>query len=101
MFRWTTKPAVPAQGKHEPPLSIGTDFYEGSYRDQYTLMKLVQASAVGSCAVGMRNLASGRLAVAAKGYQRRERAREAYVDAIEDLQVLKCVLSKESPRGTV
>jgi hypothetical protein len=60
---------------------------EESYGDHYILMELVQAAAVASCGLFKRNLASERLAVAAKGFGKFERARESYNDAIEGLQI--------------
>jgi len=60
---------------------------EENYGQQYRLMELAQAAAVASCALNARNLFSGRLAVAAKQAGELERARVAYADAIEGLQI--------------
>jgi hypothetical protein len=59
---------------------------EESYQDQYVLMELVQAAASGCAAIETRNESSGRLAIAAKGFQQWERVRQAYADVVEGLE---------------
>jgi hypothetical protein len=61
---------------------------EESYQDQYALMEVVQAAAVGCSSLKQRNESSIRLAVAAKSFRQFERARLAYADTIEGLQIM-------------
>lgn len=61
---------------------------EESYREQYALLEVIQAAAVGVCDLVSRTVISGRLAVAAKLDEKLERARLAYADTVEGLQIL-------------
>jgi len=62
---------------------------EWSYLNQYVLMEIIQAAAVGNSSLMARNMSSLRLAVAAKNLGRYERARQAYADNIEGLQIMR------------
>lgn len=61
---------------------------EESYGAQYALMELVQAAAVAHCDLSQRNVISHRLAFAAKNFGKFDRARQAYADVVEGLQIM-------------
>ena len=61
---------------------------EESYEGQYALAELLQASAVANASLMVRNMTSEFLAVAAKSAEQFERARIAYADALEGLQIM-------------
>lgn len=70
----------------EAALRIGTE--SRSPLNQYALIELVQAAAVGGAALPDRIETSRALAVAARKFGRFERARAAYADALEGIQIL-------------
>lgn len=60
-----------------------------SHSERYALMELIQAAAVANCDLASRNRLSIKLAAAAEFADKLERARQAYADALEGVEILR------------
>jgi len=72
----------------ETYVQLAEEAGEESHLDWYAMMEVVQPTAVAASGLTQRTIASGMLAYSAKCASQFERARQAYADALEGLEIL-------------